>query len=121
MSSNQYKGFTLVEVMVSVLIFTIIMLSASSFFTSTQKNLRKSEKNEIAVRLANSKMEQIKSSLYDLIENNSENINIDGYRFNRYTTVISDDGYKVINVRVDNQIAIGAVTLAEFDTIISEK
>jgi prepilin-type N-terminal cleavage/methylation domain-containing protein len=118
---NQHKGFTLVEVMVSVLIFTIIMLSASSFFTSTQKNLRKSEKNEIAVRLASSKMEQLKSSLYDMIESNNESISVDGYRFNRHTRVISTGGYKEINVRVDNQIAIGAVTLAEFDTIISKK
>lgn len=54
-------GLTLIEVLISVIIFSIIMLFGMSFFTFSGSSFGHSERTTFAIALANSEMEQLKA------------------------------------------------------------
>jgi prepilin-type N-terminal cleavage/methylation domain-containing protein len=62
------KGFTLVEVLVSVVILSIILLTFTNFFIMSNKSAVSSNEKLVAVHLAKATLERIKIKPYDYIK-----------------------------------------------------
>ncbi len=106
MKKNQ-KGFTLIEVLVSMFLLTVGVLAASSTLIAVFKGQRYSASLMSATNLAQSRMETVKSTSYDGIASGTEAFgSITGFEtFRRVTTVTpnADDTLKTVTVTVVSQ------------------
>lgn len=59
------KGFTLLEVLIAIVILSLSLLGLSAMTLSTIRGLALSEEMTTATNLAQEKMEEIKSTIYD--------------------------------------------------------
>lgn len=82
------KGFTLIEILVSLVIFLIIMAAGLSFFFYGKTDINLSGHYRQAGELASQKLEEIRALPYNEIENSYEQgIVMEDISFNRITSV----------------------------------
>jgi prepilin-type N-terminal cleavage/methylation domain-containing protein len=104
---NASRGFTLIEVLVSMLIFSIAMLFGLSFFMFGQQHMVRADESTYAVQFAQEGMEYWRSVPYDSVQLSSTVARTDPYSgmpYNRSTsapefTMLSEK-YKVVSVTV---------------------
>ena len=94
------SGFTLVEMLMAMLVFTVVMLFGFSFFEFGRKAISKAEKKEIAIEIASGKLETAKAGLYGLIVNESNSEIIEGCTYYCQLTVTDNVSYKIIQETV---------------------
>jgi len=106
------SGFSLVEVIVSILIFIIGIFGALAYFFYSQTNLNVERHRRTAIELAQSRIEFLKTVAYSNLNNYNENgtiINIDEIQGKRITIIEDIDDpddldtnpdYKKITVKI---------------------
>ncbi|MCD6221005.1 type II secretion system protein [bacterium] len=81
------NGFTLVEILISIVIFLIFCIGIFNFFLYGQKEMNFSTHNYIATELADQKLEEIKTMAYKDIKNSNEEISVDNINYTRNVEV----------------------------------
>ncbi len=106
------SGFSLVEVIVSILIFIIGIFGTLAYFFYSQTNLNIERHRRTAIELAQSRIEFLKTVAYSNLNNYNENgtiINIDEIQGKRITIIEDIDDpddldtnpdYKKITVKI---------------------
>ncbi len=102
------KGFTLIEVMLSILILAIVMIGGAAFFTYGSSQLRMSKHSRLALELAGEKIEKLRAVGFSGLANETENgLPLGDFSATRRTTVLgidedgdSIDDYKKVTVTV---------------------
>ncbi len=106
------NGFSLIEIIVSVLIFTIGILGGLAYFFYSQTNLNLERHRRTAIELAQSRIEFLKTVSYSNLNNyneNGTNITIDEISGKRMTIIEDIDDpddadtnpdYKKITVKI---------------------
>ena len=64
MQKNNHNGFTLVEVLISILLLTIVLVGGMGFCFNSQEEMTLVVHKKIAAEMANSKMEEFKRKKY---------------------------------------------------------
>ena len=59
------KGLTLIEVIISILLFSVVLLGAMAFYFYSDSSFRFAEHKKMALELADARMEQLKAQEYD--------------------------------------------------------
>jgi prepilin-type N-terminal cleavage/methylation domain-containing protein len=105
------KGFTLIEGMISIVIFLIGILGVWSYFIYSKSSLELATKKRIASQICHMRLEEVKSADYNTLANFEETNtlvkidNLDGYRTTEVENIDEDnDGktdYKKIIVKVN--------------------
>jgi len=116
------RGVTLIEVMISVVILSVVLLGMGRYLVDFSKAVRRSEARTIAINLASQRLSEIRASPnYAGLETNyavSES-SIPGFaRFTRATTIAHVGGprptytndYKTVTVIVDSPSLTSPVT-----------
>lgn len=97
---SSFSGFTLVEVMTSVLIFSIVMFGAIMFFISGKTNVRKASAKEIGLQLAAGKLEELRGTPFVGINDSTESVIIGSNQYSTYIDVTDMTEYKVVQLSV---------------------
>ena len=100
MRLGQSKAFTIAEVLISVLLLVITMTASVAFFFNSSKLSGSDEHRRIAMELADSRMEYIKSMNWGSI-NNSIGPWSDPIAYNLYATenaTVYTNGYKQVDL-----------------------
>ena len=97
------KGFTLLEVLVAIVIFSLSLLGLSAMAVSTIHGQALSEKISTATHLAQEKMEEIKDTIYDGVFQS-------GYAVEEYGTIAGFNQFRrVVEIR-ENEFLDGTKT-----------
>ena len=102
------KGFTLIEVMLSILILAIVMIGGAAFFTYGSSQLRLSKHSRLALELAGEKIEKLRAVGFSGLANETENgLPLGNFSAARRITVVGIDedrdaivDYKKVTVTV---------------------
>jgi Tfp pilus assembly protein PilV len=102
MKRKTAKALTLIEVMVSILILTIVMLGCSALFITGRKHINTREHYRVALQLASQKLEELKAGSYDDIQEYEpqEHLSIKGVSYYRSTNAKNGGLYKEVQVDV---------------------
>ena len=71
------SGFTLVELLVSLLLLTIVFIGAMAFYFFSNENIQASFHRRLAAEIASSQMERIESTLASVPETEEEELSIE--------------------------------------------
>ncbi|MBN1883425.1 MAG: hypothetical protein JW885_14755 [Deltaproteobacteria bacterium] len=119
---NSESGFSILENVISVAVFTVGVLSISMLFTQTMTYTHFSEKLSVATNLARSELEELRNTPYVNIESDSANSTVDSVDYDLSWVVTSDDpidGVKKVVMRVEWEDLRGEQDL-EIETLISK-
>jgi len=94
------KGFTLVEVLLSIVILSILLCGAISMYFYSGEIQSMATHKKIAAELANSKMEEIKREGYNKLAPSSDEIKIGNLTAQQTVTIENQGSYKVVKVNV---------------------
>ena len=102
------KGFTLIEVMLSILILAIVMIGGAAFFTYGSSQLRMSKHSRLALELAGEQIENLRAVGFSGLANETENgLPLGDFTATRQTKVVGIDenrdgivDYKKVTVTV---------------------
>ena len=83
-------GFSILENMISMAIFSMGILSISMLFTQTMTFTHNSEKLTVATNLAKGKLEEIRNTPYANIVSGTDSETVDNVRFDFKWTVTND-------------------------------
>jgi len=64
---RRYKGFTLLEVLITLVFFALGVVTIAGLFVATLDNSLDAEKTSIAINLAQAKLEAVRNTSYDSI------------------------------------------------------
>jgi Tfp pilus assembly protein PilV len=120
--ANSESGFSILENVISVAIFTVGVLSISMLFTQTMTFTHFSEKMSVATNLARSELEELRNTPYVNIGSDSVSSTIDDVEYSISWVVTSDDpidGVKKVVMRVEWEDLRGEQEL-EIETLISK-
>ncbi|HOV22210.1 MAG TPA: prepilin-type N-terminal cleavage/methylation domain-containing protein [Candidatus Ratteibacteria bacterium] len=99
------KGFTIIEVIISLIILIIVIIGSSVFFYNSRKNLVNANLERLGTWKAIEKMELLKSGSYSNIINQTENISLGGTPAQIITSVqnVDENGttFKLVKVEVN--------------------
>lgn len=105
--SNE-DGFTLTEIVVSIFLITIGLLSVAAVLSTAANRQNFSQGLTTATNLATSKLEEVTSIVYDNLESTEEGFgtieNFNAYKRELFVTPNEDDTLKVIKVLVTNAV-----------------
>lgn len=116
------NGFSILENVISVAIFTVGVLSISMLFTQTMTYTHFSEKLSVATNLARGELEELRNTPYLNIESDSMSSTVDNVDYDLSWSVTSDDpidGVKKVVMRVEWEDLRGEQDL-EIETLISK-
>ena len=119
---NSESGFSILENVISVAIFTVGVLSISMLFTQTMTYTHFSEKLSVATNLARGELEELRNTPYVNIESDSVSSTIDNVDYDISWVITSDDpidGVKKVVMRVEWEDLRGEQDL-EIETLISK-
>ena len=119
---NSESGFSILENVISVAIFTVGVLSISMLFTQTMTYSHFSEKLSVATNLARGELEELRNTPYVNIGSDSVSSTIDNVAYDISWIVTSDnpiDGVKKVVMRVEWEDLRGEQDL-EIETLISK-
>jgi Tfp pilus assembly protein PilV len=119
---NAENGFSILENVISVAIFTVGVLSISMLFSQTMTYTHFSEKMSVATNLARGELEELSNTPYVNIESSSTTSTIDHVDYDISWVVTSDDpidGVKKVVMRVEWEDLRGEQDL-EVETLISK-
>jgi len=119
---NSESGFSILENVISVAIFTVGVLSISMLFTQTMTYSHFSEKLSVATNLARGELEELRNTPYVNIGSDSVSSTIDNVAYDISWVVTSDnpiDGVKKVVMRVEWEDLRGEQDL-EIETLISK-
>jgi len=102
------KGFTLIEVMLSILILAIVMIGGAAFFTYGSSQLRMSKHSRLALELAGEQIENLRAVGFSGLADETENgLPLGDFTATRQTNVVGIDengdgivDYKKVTVTV---------------------
>lgn len=83
-------GFSILENMISMAIFSVGILSISMLFTQTMTFTHNSEKLTVATNLAKGKLEELRNTPYANIVSGTDNDVVDNVQFDLKWTVAND-------------------------------
>ncbi len=122
------KGFTLVEVMIAVIIFSITMLYGLSFFAFSARHVAKAKDYTFALQLARDALESAKLDAYDAVPihpdartatmPSEEGIQFSSRLTSRVVAAANAEPYKLVTVDV-NWVDNGMPLQISVNTIIS--
>jgi len=116
------SGFSILENVISVAIFTVGVLSISMLFTQTMTYTHFSEKLSVATNLARGELEELRNTPYLNIDSDSMSSTVDNVDYDLSWNVTSDDpidGVKKVVMRVEWEDLRGEQDL-EIETLISK-
>jgi Tfp pilus assembly protein PilV len=87
-------GFSILENMISMAIFSVGVLSISMLFTQTMTFTHNSEKLTVATNLAKGKLEELRNTPYANIVSGTDNDVVDNVQFDLKWTVANDSPVK---------------------------
>jgi len=119
---NSESGFSILENVISVAIFTVGVLSISMLFTQTMTYTHFSEKLSVATNLARGELEELRNTPYVNIQSDSVSSTIDNVDYDISWVITSDDpidGVKKVVMRVEWEDLRGEQDL-EIETLISK-
>jgi Tfp pilus assembly protein PilV len=98
------KRFTLIELIVASVVLVIALIGIPAFYFASHRNLRTSRLKRLATWQATSKMEELKATPYDDLEDGNENVQLGWTEADMVweVTTVEDEGleYKRITVTV---------------------
>jgi len=102
------KGFTLIEVMLSILILAIVMIGGAAFFLYGSSQIRMSKHSRLALELAGEKIEELRAVGFSGLADETENgLPLGNFTAVRQTKVVGIDedkdgivDYKKVTVTV---------------------
>jgi Tfp pilus assembly protein PilV len=97
------EGFSILENIISMAIFSVGILSISMLFTQTMTFTHNSEKMTVATNLAKGKLEELRNTPYTNIVSGTDSENIDNVQYDLEWTVTNDtplNGVKKIVIEV---------------------
>ena len=102
MNIKNKKGLTLIECLISILLLAVILIGGMSLFNNADEMISRATHKRIALEIANSKMDLLKSQDYSSITSATDSITVGSLVATRTTTVTPVGGqYKNVKVRVD--------------------
>lgn len=116
------SGFSILENVISVAIFTVGVLSISMLFTQTMTYTHFSEKLSVATNLARGELEELRNTPYVNIGSDTMSSTVDNVDYDLSWSVTSDDpidGVKKVVMRVEWEDLRGEQDL-EIETLISK-
>ncbi|GEM_PF-1388955 len=84
------RGFSILENMISMAIFSVGILSISMLFTQTMTFTHNSEKMSVATNLAKGKLEELRNTPYANIVSGTDSETVDNVKFDLEWTVTND-------------------------------
>lgn len=122
--TNAQDGFSILENVIAVAVFTVGVLSISMLFTQTMTYTHFSEKFSVATNLARGQLEELRNTPYVNIESDSVDSppTIDSVDYDISWVVTEDDpidGVKKVVMRVEWEDLRGAQDI-EIETLISK-
>ncbi|MBN1571823.1 MAG: prepilin-type N-terminal cleavage/methylation domain-containing protein [Deltaproteobacteria bacterium] len=88
------RGFSILENMISMAIFSVGILSISMLFTQTMTFTHNSEKMSVATNLAKGKLEELRNTPYANIVPGTDSETVDNVKFDLEWTVTNDSPVK---------------------------
>lgn len=94
------KGLTLIEILVSIVIFSVVLLGAMAFYFYSDSSFRFAEHKKMALELADARMEKERARVYSAISSDSESVTI-GQLTGLLNVYVTDQGsYKLVRIEV---------------------
>jgi len=105
LSRKKFNGFTIVEILVAVVIFSTIALASIAYYTYGRRSGIEAKRANYALRLAEDQLELFKSMPYDSVASSAHRVYYKhGAQFTRYYAASQrysyDENYKVVTVSV---------------------
>lgn len=88
------RGFSILENMISMAIFSVGILSISMLFTQTMTFTHNSEKMSVATNLAKGKLEELRNTPYANIVSGTDSETVDNVKYDFEWTVTNDSPVK---------------------------
>ncbi len=101
--SRQKSGFTLLEILVSLLLLAVTLVGGMALYHNAQKIMALMVHKKVAMELADRQMETVRTTSFGLLaagESTESNLRVTGLPANRRTTV-TETSSKLKEIRVE--------------------
>ena len=96
----QHRGLTIIEVLFSIIILAVTLAGGASIYFYVMQITKQASHRNIAVQMANSKMEALRSVDYNSLLTSSANISINGWDMIQNVIITDIGSYKQAQVEI---------------------